>query len=92
MFFNRIVYNRYENGTREIPISYLIKLSNLYNVSIDYIVENKKTILVGEKVKKGDVLATIYYNKCLPEIKIDDIYKIDWKNVLKIWFYVIIIL
>ena len=40
---NRIVYIRYENGTREIPVSYLIKLSELYNVSIDYIVENKKT-------------------------------------------------
>ena len=40
---NRVVYGRYENGTREIPISYLIKLSELYNVSIDYIVENKKT-------------------------------------------------
>jgi len=40
---NRIVYSRYENGTREIPVSYLIKLSELYDVSIDYIVENKKT-------------------------------------------------
>jgi len=40
---NRIVYIRYENGTREIPVSYLIKLSELYDVSIDYIVENKKT-------------------------------------------------
>jgi len=59
---------------------------------IDYGVGVKLEKLVGEKIKKGDVLATIYYNKCLPEIKIDDIYKIDWKNVLNIWFYVIIIL
>ena len=44
---------------------------------IDYGVGVKLEKLVGEKVKKGDVLATIYYNKCLPEIKIDDIYKID---------------
>lgn len=35
---NRVVYTRYELGDREIPISYLIKLSKLYNVSIDYIV------------------------------------------------------
>ena len=35
---NRVVYNRYENGIREIPISLLIQLSRLYNVSIDYIV------------------------------------------------------
>ena len=40
---NRIVYARYEKGSREIPVSFLIKLSELYNVSIDYIVENEKT-------------------------------------------------
>lgn len=44
---------------------------------IDYGVGVKLEKLVGEKVKKGDVLATIYYNKCLPEIKVDDIYKIE---------------
>lgn len=35
----REVYRRYEKGTRQIPVDYLIKLSRLYNVSIDYIVE-----------------------------------------------------
>lgn len=39
---NRVVYSRYETGQYEIPISYLLKLSKLYNVSIDYIVENQK--------------------------------------------------
>lgn len=34
----REVYRRYEKGTRAIPIDFLIKLSELYNVSIDYIV------------------------------------------------------
>lgn len=34
----REVYRRYEKGTRQIPIDYLILLSRLYNVSIDYIV------------------------------------------------------
>ncbi len=34
----REVYRRYEKGTRQIPIDYLILLSQLYNVSIDYIV------------------------------------------------------
>jgi len=33
----REVYRRYENGIREIPISYVIELAKLYNVSIDYI-------------------------------------------------------
>lgn len=33
------VYRRYEKGTRQIPIDFLIKLSELYQVSIDYFVE-----------------------------------------------------
>ncbi len=36
---NRQVYARYERGVREIPVSMLIKLAKLYNVSIDYILE-----------------------------------------------------
>ena len=35
----REVYRRYEKGIRTIPIDFLIKLSKLYKVSIDYIVE-----------------------------------------------------
>lgn len=35
----REVYRRYEKGTRQIPVDLLIKLSSLYNVSIDYLVE-----------------------------------------------------
>lgn len=34
----REVYRRYEKGTRDIPIDMLIKLADLYNVSLDYIV------------------------------------------------------
>ncbi|MBQ8526761.1 MAG: helix-turn-helix transcriptional regulator [Clostridia bacterium] len=36
---NRQVYARYERGIREIPVSMLIKLAKLYNVSIDYILD-----------------------------------------------------
>ena len=36
---HRVVYSRYESGIREIPISCLINLSKLYNVSVDYLVE-----------------------------------------------------
>lgn len=32
-------YARYENGNRDIPLDCLIKLSNLYKVSTDYILE-----------------------------------------------------
>ena len=35
---NRQVYARYERGLREIPVSMLIKLADLYKTSIDYIV------------------------------------------------------
>ncbi len=31
-------YSQYENGKRQIPLEALIKLANLYDVSIDYIV------------------------------------------------------
>ena len=34
----REVYRRYEKGTRQIPVDMLIRLADLYNVSIDYIV------------------------------------------------------
>ena len=34
----REVYRRYEKGTRQIPIDFLIQLSGFYDVSIDYIV------------------------------------------------------
>ncbi len=35
---NRQVYARYERGIREIPVSMLIKLADLYKVSVDYLV------------------------------------------------------
>lgn len=40
----REVYRRYEKGTRQIPIDFLIKLSLFYDVSVDYLVgiTNKK--------------------------------------------------
>lgn len=43
----REVYRRYEKGTREIPVSYLITLSKFYNCSVDYILglTNRKRIL-----------------------------------------------
>ena len=44
---------------------------------IDYGVGIKFHKLVGDNVKKGDVLATIYYNKKLPEINIENIYKFE---------------
>lgn len=34
---NRQVYARYERGLREIPVSILIKLADLYKTSVNYI-------------------------------------------------------
>ena len=31
------VYSRYERGFQTIPVEYLIKLADLYNVCVDYI-------------------------------------------------------
>ncbi|MDC7279850.1 helix-turn-helix domain-containing protein [Butyrivibrio fibrisolvens] len=34
----REVYRRYEKGTRELPLSYAVKLAKFYDVSLDYLV------------------------------------------------------
>ncbi len=44
---------------------------------IDYTVGVKLNFEVGDVVNKGDVLATIYYNKKNPEVLVDKIFKID---------------
>lgn len=44
---------------------------------IDYSVGIKLNKVIGDKVKKGDVLATIYYNKKLPDVDLDNIYKFN---------------
>ena len=39
---DRTTYTRYETGSRELPCSVLIKLSECYGVSTDYILGIKK--------------------------------------------------
>ena len=39
---SRVAYCHYETGRRKPPVSVLIELSKLYNVSIDYLVSNTK--------------------------------------------------
>lgn len=31
-------YSQYENGQRQVPLNILIKLADLYNVTLDYLV------------------------------------------------------
>ena len=37
---HKTTYTNYEQGKREIPLELAIRLSRLYNVSLDYIAEN----------------------------------------------------
>lgn len=46
------LYNVYENNPEKIPANILIKLSNIFNVSIDYIVNNSDTHTKAEYIKK----------------------------------------
>ena len=46
------------------------------NDTIDYSVCIKLEKLVGDKVKKGDVLATLFVGKKCPDVKIDTIFTI----------------
>lgn len=49
------------------------KMSDKIDHSVGILLNKQK----GEKVKKGEVLATIYYQKKLVDVNIDNIYKID---------------
>ena len=37
----REVYRRYEKGSRTIPVDFLIRLADLYKVSVDYILDHE---------------------------------------------------
>lgn len=47
--------SRYENGEYEPTIGILIKLSLMFNVSIDYIAEIKDDIEINDRSIKGDI-------------------------------------
>ena len=49
----REVYRRYEKGTRTIPVDFLIKLADLYGVSVDHLLEHTiKKRGEAERLKK----------------------------------------
>ncbi len=50
--YNRRVYSRYESGVRTIPIELLIKLADLYETSIDYLVGRTDEPKPYSKAKK----------------------------------------
>lgn len=49
---NKTTYTNYEQGKREIPLALVIRLAELYNVSIDYIagLSNTPTPLHGANI------------------------------------------
>ena len=44
------VYSRYERGFQTIPVEHLIKLAELYKVSVDYILGRDQSGVFGDKV------------------------------------------
>lgn len=39
LFCDQSLYSKYERGVREVPVSIVVKLAELYNTSVDYILE-----------------------------------------------------
>lgn len=44
------VYSRYERGFQTIPVEHLIKLADLYKVSVDYILGRDQSSIFGDEV------------------------------------------
>ena len=42
------VYSRYERGARTIPLEHLIKLADLYNVSLDFLTGRTQNMKVNK--------------------------------------------
>lgn len=49
----QVCYSYYESGKRDIPTNILIKLSKLFNVSVDYILELTDEIKPYKRNKKA---------------------------------------
>lgn len=60
----REVYRRYEKGTRTIPVDFLIKLADLYGVSVDY--------MLGHSVKKPGEIKRLKKHLCTAELHKDE--------------------
>ncbi len=77
LHINRISYIRYEQGIRQMPIDTLVKLSNFYNTSIDYLVGETDT---KERCKiahsKNLKLKYLRESKKLSQQQVADILKI----------------
>ena len=43
LFINRRTYSSYENGVRGIPVEILSKIADIFNTSVDYLIERTDT-------------------------------------------------
>ena len=73
------LYNVYENNPDKIPANILLKLSDIFNVSIDYIVNNSDTHTKAEYIKKR-IESTLENLKKREKNNIDRIRK-DFLNI-----------
>jgi len=75
-------YSRYENGKRELPISYLEPLSRLYNVSADFI--------LGISINDNDLssLSESTYNGYSLQDLLDDIVSLNPENMILLVSYI----
>lgn len=75
-------YSRYENGKRELPISYLEPLSKLYNVSTDF--------LLGISMSENDLsaLSDFTYNGHSLQNLLDDITSLNSENMSLLVSYI----
>ena len=60
---NRVQYNQYENNYNTIPLKHLNKLSNYFNVSIDYLLG------LSKKIQYENIMKEINPNKSWQRLK-----------------------
>lgn len=62
---NRVVYNRYENGIRDIPTELVLQLASIYNVDTDYILGKSNIKNYSIFLKEIDEIeGELVCNKC----------------------------
>lgn len=66
---SQAVYSRYETGEREIPWELVVKLSEYYGVSIEYIIGVNDT---ESAIQMQKIMAKL---KCVPEEKLHQVWE-----------------
>ena len=82
------VYSRYERGFRTIPLEHLIRLADLYKVSVDYLIERSDFSEVAMKIEYKSLyekfgLNVVYYRKRkkLTQLQLAELADIDRSHI-----------